>query len=174
MACRRAADHEGVYEPERSNAALTSGHRWNEYRSIRKNLLFSAFPFDAATVQAGIIPTIIHHAGVHLAYGDMATVANRMAAHVIRMPVILAVVPAMPVSAGRDVDFPAPQGNQNPQWPSCPSPAVSNRTTGPAGGLRMKSTMRSIWGRPMPIAESGPTPSTGASCGVAWMASPAL
>lgn len=30
---------EGVYEPERSNAALTSGHRWNEYRSIRKNLL---------------------------------------------------------------------------------------------------------------------------------------
>ena len=35
---------------------------------------------------------------------------------------------------------------QNPQWPSCPSPAVSNRTTGPAGGLRMKSTMRSIWG----------------------------
>ncbi|CAM3476334.1 hypothetical protein SAMN04489748_0892 [Bifidobacterium longum] len=35
----RAAFHEGVYEPERSNAALTSGHRWNEYRSIRKNLL---------------------------------------------------------------------------------------------------------------------------------------
>lgn len=35
-ACRRAAFHEGVYEPERSNAALTSGHRWNEYRSSRR------------------------------------------------------------------------------------------------------------------------------------------
>lgn len=32
----RAALHDGVYEPERSNAALTSGHRWNEYKSIRK------------------------------------------------------------------------------------------------------------------------------------------
>lgn len=40
MACRRAADHEGVYEPNRSKAALTSGHRWNEYKSIRIRLRF--------------------------------------------------------------------------------------------------------------------------------------